>query len=368
MLQTIGWFYELRSWFQEGVAVFGQAATALQAARATQADVRAEDDIALAQLLAWQGNFLQRCGQLGQARDVLRHSLALLRGHDDQAALADTLLCLGVVTFQGGDYAEARRWLHESLTLARTIEDRWRTAYALSFLGLVAHALGEYREAHALFREGLAIWRAVGSPSGLAFCLNFFSQTLYAMGEYREAQALLRESLALSANRMDDRSGLGHALNHLGLVAQALGEYPEAHYLFYESLVVFKDTGNLWGIARALNHLGVVTSALDADRESHQYFLQALAAAMQAKAVPVALDTLVGIAALCARAGGTEAALELLTQIIRHPSSSQEAKDRADRQRAEVEAQLTPQQIEEAHARAQSKTFEAVVAELLAAS
>jgi len=364
MLHTVGWFYELRSWFQEGLAAFGQAVTALQTERATKVDVKPEDVITLGHVMAWQGNFLQRCGQLAQAYDLLQHSLVLLRGHDNGAALADTLLCLGVVAYQIGNYPEARRWLHESLTIGRALDDRWRMAFALTFLGIVAHALGEYREAQSVFRDGLEAWQAVGSPSGLAFCLNFFSQTLYVLGEYREAQALLGESVALST-KTDDRSGLGHALNHLGLVAQTLGEYPEAHRLFRESLVVFKDIGNLWGIARALNHLGVVSWALDAYPESHHYFLEALVTAREAKAVPVAVEALVRIATVRAREGAVEQALELAAYVLQHPASSKETQDRAERLRLEFESQLTPQQVEAAQAQAQAKPFEAVVDEVL---
>jgi predicted ATPase/class 3 adenylate cyclase len=365
-LQTIYWFYELRSWFQEGIAVFGQAAAALQAARTIQADVRAEDDIALGQALTYQGYFLSRSGQLAQARELLQHSLALLRARDDQAALADTLLWLGVVVYQIGEYPEARRLLHESLTLGRALDDRWRLALCLTFLGMVAHALGEYHEAQSRFREGLALWRVVGNPRGLVFCLSFFGATLYVLGEYHKAQTLLRESLALSAT-MNDRWGLGTAFNHLGLVAQALEEYQEARYLFRESLALFKAIGNLWDIVRALNHLGAVAWALEAYSEAHTYFREALATAMQAKAVPKALDALGGIAAVRAKQGAAEPALELAACILNHPARSKETHDRAAQLHAELEAQLTPQQVEAAQTRARAKPFEAVVAEILAA-
>ena len=230
----------------------------------------------------------------------------------------------------------------------------------------MAHALGEYREARSLFREGLALWRAVGNPSGLAFCLNFYSHTLYVVREYREAQTLLCESLALSTV-MDDRTSWGQALNHLGRVAQALGEYQEAERLFHESLVLFKDIGSAWGIAQVLNDLGGMSSALNAYPKSQQYFRETLATAMEAKALPVALDALVGITAVRAKAGAAEPALELAAYILHHPASSKETQERAAQLGAEVQAQLTPPQIEAAQARAQAQTLEALVAEILGA-
>jgi hypothetical protein len=57
--------------------------------------------------------------------------------------------------------------------------------------------------------------------------------------------------------------------------------------------------------------------------------------------------------------------LELLMHVVQHPASSQEAKDRAEQLRAELEAQLSAQGIEAARARAGPRTFGAVVEELL---
>jgi hypothetical protein len=67
---------------------------------------------------------------------------------------------------------------------------------------------------------------------------------------------------------------------------------------------------------------------------------------------------------MLARAGETERALEFSTYVLNHTASTQDAKDRADQLRANLESQSTRQQIEAV--RAQTKTFEAVVEEILA--
>ena len=51
--------------------------------------------------------------------------------------------------------------------------------------------------------------------------------------------------------------------------------------------------------------------------------------------------------------------------VLNHPASLQETKNRANDLRAELEVQLTSQQVEAALARAQAKIFEVVVAEVL---
>lgn len=120
-------------------------------------------------------------------------------------------------------------------------------------------------------------------------------------------------------------------------------------------------------MARALNHLGDASFALGEDTEAQRCFLEALRTAVAAQALPVALEALAGTAAVRVRAGASEAALELLTQIVGHASSSQETKARAEQLRAELECQLSPEQWEAAQARACAISFETVVQETLSA-
>jgi hypothetical protein len=78
-----------------------------------------------------------------------------------------------------------------------------------------------------------------------------------------------------------------------------------------------------------------------------------------------ALDALSGIAALRARQGNIEQAFELALFVLSHPASVQDTKDRAARLRTELETQLTSQQIQAVQARAQAKTFDAIVNDAL---
>jgi hypothetical protein len=120
-----------------------------------------------------------------------------------------------------------------------------------------------------------------------------------------------------------------------------------------------------WSLARSLNRLGDALRAAGDGAGAWETFREAYCVAQQAQVASSALDAACGLADLLAQDGATEVALDLLTHILSHPASSQEAKDRAERLRAEVAAQLTPQQIQAAQARA--KPFEVVVAENLSA-
>jgi len=88
--------------------------------------------------------------------------------------------------------------------------------------------------------------------------------------------------------------------------------------------------------------------------------------AIETRGTFIALEALVGLASLQAKQGNMEYALELLLIVLDHPAASfQATKDRAAHLRAELEAQLASQQIEVARIRAQAKTFEATVDEVL---
>jgi hypothetical protein len=54
-----------------------------------------------------------------------------------------------------------------------------------------------------------------------------------------------------------------------------------------------------------------------------------------------------------------------LAHVLNHPASSREVKARAERLRVELDAQLSPAQLEAVQARVQARAFAAVVEELL---
>ena len=72
-----------------------------------------------------------------------------------------------------------------------------------------------------------------------------------------------------------------------------------------------------------------------------------------------------GLASLQAKRGDIEQALELLLIVLNHPASLQGTKDRAEILCVELEARLTPQQIELAQVKARKQSFDQVVSQVL---
>ncbi|GIK38414.1 MAG: hypothetical protein BroJett011_22470 [Chloroflexota bacterium] len=369
---TLFWLYESRSNCREGVPLFGQAVQSLQATEESTipppSSAAWAQRLALGQALNYQGFFCFRQGQHPQGRDLLQRSLALLHplanngSLSARVALSEATAFLGTVTSVMGDYAEGRRLLHEGLLMKQALDDRWGAAFCLRQLGLSAYYLGEYDEAHRLLSESLALSREMGNTWSIASSLNVLSMAAYAQGAYAEAQQLLEEGLALS-QALEDRYNIAVALNSLGLVSQARGSPLEARRFFQESIAIWHEIGDQGDLAQTLNNLGATLLTLEDQPGARRCYLEALTVARETQVTPVALDALIGLAALRVQEGVIEAALELVTHVLQHPASTQEAKDRAGRLLAAIETHLPPPQV--AAVQTQAKSFETVVTELL---
>ena len=79
------------------------------------------------------------------------------------------------------------------------------------------------------------------------------------------------------------------------------------------------------------------------------------------------MQALTEIAVIEMNEGNAELALEWVTYCLQHPSMKREIANRAESLRAELVAQLTPQQVEAAEARAQATTLENLGQETLTA-
>jgi predicted ATPase/DNA-binding XRE family transcriptional regulator len=332
-VRGFSWFYELRSWFQEGEMMLARAVAALGGASELDADpARA---LVIGQLMTFEGWFRFRQGRYVPACDLLEHTVALLRPLGDQRALAEALASQGMALNLMGEYQQSRRALEEGLALGRELNDSWSSILCQGTLGMVAYGLGEYQESERLCRQSLAESLATGSVRAVVFSISALTLTTFAQGRYEEAQALVRASFATSS-AIGDYWGIGSALLQLGRVAFAQGEYDEAHYLYRESCATFRDIGDHWSMARALAGLAETTVALGDLPAAMRYFRDAWRVASEARVTPVAMEVLAGLADLLAGQGAITPARELIGHILETPAAGQAARDRAERLRGRL--------------------------------
>jgi predicted ATPase/transcriptional regulator with XRE-family HTH domain len=366
LIGGIARFYELRSRFQEGQAIFQRALSALRAGApdAGGASTRQQaDQVILGKLLAKQGWFAGRMGQLSQAAALLRECLELTSKHDQPTAQS-AILGLGIVTYRQGAYAAAQLLFDESLAIARATDDRWSIALNLSHQGLLARARGEYHNARSLLQASIALGRAEGEWRGATMGLSYLGAVHIALGERAKAQALLREGLAVSG-AYGDRWAMAMTLYHLGLAAQAEHAADEAQYLLVESLASFRQIGDYWSLGHALVALGGLAHERGARQEAKDYLSDALKLAATTQTHPIALKALAGLADVLAAAGAAEQALELLAHVELHPATWAQVRTHATRRAAELAAKMASERAAAARRRGEAQTLETIVEALL---
>jgi hypothetical protein len=135
--------------------------------------------------------------------------------------------------------------------------------------------------------------------------------------------------------------------------------------MFRKSLDTFTELGARHEIARILAEMSWSTYELGNDAEAERKWRESARIATGTQGTFIVLEALVGLACLKAKRGDQEYALELVCLVLNHPSSLPETKKRANDLQAGWVVQLTSRQVEAAQARAQAKTFEVVVNEIL---
>ncbi len=290
-------FYDVRSWLPEVEEALDNAAQSL---RDTHGGVvEPEKGMVLGQILARQGRFCQKLARFDKANAVL----------------------------------------HQSLTIFRQLGAHFETAFPLKELGNVAYRLGERAEAKQLYQQSLAIYTEMGSQLGMANCLSNLGIVALGLKEYIEARRLFQEGLSL-CYQMGNQRCIAICLSNLGFVAEGLGEYSEAKRLQQECLAISKELGARWAIANSLSNLGFAMCGLGEYQSSKKCFQEAMEAAIEAEAVDIALEALVGMATLLRKEGQKDQASELIDYVLHYPVVLKEIQTRAEQLLTELEPQL----------------------------
>ena len=365
MIYSYTRFYELRSRFKEGRDILRRAREALRAdsLHAHTAVSEQRHLTVLGELLATEAWFATRLGQLDEAAALLHEALALA-GQSDRSTAQMALVGLGIVAYRQGDYTAAQQLLDQSLAIARALGQQCWIGLNLSYQGLLARVRGEYQAARSLLEQSAALDRAEGQWRGTALSLSYLGAVHIALGEQARAQELLREALAVSG-ACGDRSAMATTLFHMGLAAQHEHALDEALYLLRESLGLFREIGDYWGSGHAQVALGSLAHERGVPQEAKGHFFDALTLAAATQTHPIALEALVGLAAVLAGTGAADRALDLLLYVEQHPATWARIRERAAHQAALLAAGLEIGQVEAARRRASTTTFQAVVDSLM---
>jgi class 3 adenylate cyclase/tetratricopeptide (TPR) repeat protein len=343
---------------REARAAFERALELLASAEGARLPDARRRRASLARLL---GEALHHVGDFAAARLALDQSLELARGMDDRDGMSEALSVLGRLETDMGAYAAARRSLEASLALAREVGEPGRTARVLSNLGNIAMREAAYAESERYYQESLALFIAIGDQPGVAQALNGMGNSAIDRRMYDVARYCYEESLGIR-RALGDRWGVAACLSNLGWTAHLQHDYQVARGCYEESLAIARAIGDRRGAAIVLNNLGFTAYALSEDGAAARHFDEALRLAAEIGATPLALEVLIGVARLRARAGQPEQAAELLGLALRHPASNSDVAIQAELFGDELAATLPPALLDAALERGAALAFGPVVA------
>jgi tetratricopeptide (TPR) repeat protein len=247
-------------------------------------------------------------------------------------------LMLGMALLMQGDFQQCESILRETVSQYSQIQASGKAAGgALLHLGDVLIAQGKFDLARERYAEGEVNLARLGMAWQVAIPLvQGLGDIARLQGNLDEAEQLLTEGLA-TARRVGFQQRIATSLDNLSRLRYDQGRYAEAKVLLDEALTIARRIDFRFAIVRVLCQMGHTEAALDEDGQAVAHYTEALQIALDEE---IALDGLIGVAALKARREQAAEAAELAALVRVHPFADFEAKRRAVALLAEIEAHL----------------------------
>ncbi len=313
-MDCLALFCRWRCRYEEGKALFRQAADRLSAYVSQSPMVSGDELRVLARLLVWQCRlwgddlsdellpqslaFLERSelaehdcrrerafllqqmgwqarnSDSGRAEELCLGSLALYRTIEDPHGMAEVMDALGRIAQGNGAFDQARAWHEQELALRRVIGDEWGIARALGQLSFIAQLQRLPDESERLSQESMARLRDIGDEGGVAGVLANLGGILLLHGEPARAEALLRDSPAI----LNSFGMVTTASNYLlGAARAQLGRYAEARERGLKALGMARQSGYGPHIGLCCWLLGIVAVAEGAYSEAKRWLEESTA-------------------------------------------------------------------------------------------
>jgi tetratricopeptide (TPR) repeat protein len=257
-IDSLGYFYEVRCFYQEGESASGMTVDTLMDFESTEGTSIATQRL-LANALTWQGHFYALRGQRELAIQNFRKSLEfldcpLLADQDTRSERAFLLEVRGRLAFELGYHEESNQCFEKSLGLYLSLGEKWEAAEILLFLGNSTLQLGKIHEAKQHYKKGLTLAR--GNPLGVVDIQNGLGNVARNLMNYEKARRLFNESLALSKEKGIQR-GIINSLYNLAWLGLFQGKFEESVDYLQQSVEISRETGDRDKLGNGLLHLGV---------------------------------------------------------------------------------------------------------------
>jgi tetratricopeptide (TPR) repeat protein len=256
------------------------ALAAAERARALLSTMSSTEDAErlLARAETLHGVIAQMQGNLEQAEECQRRSLALRERLSDQQGMAESLRCLGELGRARGDHAAAEECYRRSLALAEHLGDQESIATCWHGLARSGFLQGDLVRAEECHRRALAIYERSGHRHGIAATCGELGYVTIAHGDVTHAERWYERALTLW-EQVGHLRGIAETCRMLGLVADKRGDLGQAEAWFRRSMAAYERLGDRAGGLAVCNSLGCLCLARGALAQAEEYLQRAYSSA-----------------------------------------------------------------------------------------
>jgi CHAT domain-containing protein len=172
----------------------------------------------------------RRSGNLDQAREIFKSSLAVAREHRDVLLEANDLVDLGLVSLQSERYDEAVVWSDEAKGFAESIQARRQLQWALGNRGWAYVNLGDFERALEDFRAAASLAEELRMSASRVLWLQNAGLADYELGNAPEARTYDEQALqlALTLPASDETDQIVNIEANLALLLVQQAQYDDA--------------------------------------------------------------------------------------------------------------------------------------------
>ncbi len=279
----------------------------------------AKDKLVQAEVLRLQSSIFRLEGKSEQALSKCDEALALIEARPEALdERAQTLNNRGTILWNMNRLGEAIECYAETLVIYKNLQRPRLEARALNNMGIVFCGIGEPEAALGHFKSSLRLDQRLGDQAQIALVLGNIGQTYTELGDDRRGEKYLLKALRLSEAH-EDWMAMADILNSLGQVYLARGDTERAHSFLSRGLDRAKEGGNHYQEIRSLIYLAL--TKIEQGKDLEQAREQAATAAAMAKAAPMPIGEMFGLAAgalACKKLEKLEEGLELSRQAMVH--------------------------------------------------
>ena len=195
-------------------------------------------------------------GQLDEADDWYRRSLAIDKELGNRRSMAETYSRMGVTAQDRGRLDEADDWCRRAIQIHEELGLREDLAGDYHRLGAIAQARGRLDEADDWYCRCLAIGEEFGNRPGMAITYHQLGMTAQARERLNEADDWYRRSLAINVE-LGNGPDLAMNYHQLGMTAQERGRLDEADDWYRRAIRIREELGLRAFLASDYHQLGM---------------------------------------------------------------------------------------------------------------